>query len=274
MNRLVIPLLLISLSGCHQTQYYQRSFPLMGTYVKIKVEDSAQSKKAVKKTIERMKELELKFNRFDPKSEVSNINIGKKIITSEDFNNVMNLSIYLNKITKGAFNVKFGRGRTVLDFGAVAKGYIVDEAVKTLKKYGIKSAIVDAGGDMFCLGENNGMPWNVGIRDPKKKKGIAARLKLRNKALATSGEYETDYRHIVDPRTDGTVKSNVLSATVISDNAALSDGLATAFFILKSEESIALAEALEGVDCVIIVKDNEEIKFFISSDIMESVEIM
>ena len=128
---------------------------------------------------------------------------------------------------------------------------------------------------MFCLGDNKGVPWNVGIRDPKKKKEIIARLKLRNKAAATSGEYETDYPHIIDPRTGSTVKSNVLSATVVSESSALSDGLATAFFILKPEESIALAETLEGVDCVIISNVDGEMKFDISSGITaEEIDII
>ncbi|MCK4462910.1 MAG: FAD:protein FMN transferase [Candidatus Omnitrophica bacterium] len=249
----------------------------MGTIVNIKVERSLHSKKAVEEAVVRMKELEAKFNRFDKKSEVYKINIrgkGSKAEVSQDFRNLMNLAIYLNKITGGAFDVTLGKPGGKLDFGAIAKGYIVDEAVNIFKVYGVKSAIVDAGGDIFCVGDNKGNAWTVGIRDPKNKKNIIAKIKVRDRAVATSGAYEKKYPHIIDPRTGYPVKNNVLSATVISRKCATADALATALFVLKPEEGLALIEELDDADCVIICEEKDKIRFIISSDFMEGVEIL
>ncbi len=292
----ILLLLLVTLTGCTQSQYYKRSFLLMGTVVNIKVERSLHSKKAAEEAVARMKELEAKFNRFDKKSEVYKINIGDKdsgtdpirnfvntgskndisngVKMSEDLRNLMALSIYLNKITGGAFDVTLGKSGGKLDFGAIAKGYIVDEAVRVFKAYGVKSAIVDAGGDIFCVGDNKGNTWTVGIRDPRNKKNIIAKIKVRNKAVATSGGYEKKYPHIIDPRTGYPVKNNVLSATVISGKCATADALATALFVLKPEEGLALIEKLEGTDCVLICKEGDKVRFLISSDITEGVEVM
>ncbi len=269
--------LLVTLTGCTEAQYYSRSFPLMGTVINIKVEKSLHSKKAVREAIVRMKELEAKFDRFDKKSEVYKINTrdeSSEIKVSQDLRNLMDLSIYLNKITGGAFDATLGKPGGKLDFGAIAKGYIVDEAVKVFKVYGVKSAIVDAGGDIFCLGDNKGNAWTVGIRDPKNKKNIIARIKVRNRAVATSGSYEKKYPHIVDPRTGYPVKNNVLSATVISRECRTADALATALFVLKPDEALALIEELDDADCVIIYEEKDRIRFVVSSDITEGVEIL
>lgn len=278
LRNFILLFLLVTLTGCTQSQCYSRSFPLMGTIVNIKVERALHSKKAVAEAIARMKELEAKFNRFDKKSEVYKINTkdkNSKTEVSQDFRNLMNLAVYFNKITGGAFDVTLGKPDGKLDFGAIAKGYIVDEAVKVLKVYGVKSAIVDAGGDIFCVGDHKGNAWMVGIKDPKNKKNIIARIKVTNRAVATSGTYEKKYPHIIDPRTGGRpVKNNVLSATVISRECATADALATALFVLKPEEGLALIEDLDDADCVIICEEKDRIRFIISSDITEGVVLL
>lgn len=330
MKKIAALLLAISLAGCQNSSYYQRTFPLMGTTVSIKTENHSQSIEAVKKSILKMKELESRLNRFDKESEVYKINnLGKdnEINVSEDMLNLIELSIYLNNVSSGAFDItiaplldawniyskkdirypdktsidnaldavgmqnfilykdrrsiKFLNPNTKLDFNAVAKGYIVDVAAMLLKDNGIDSGIIDAGGDIICIGEHNKDAWTVGIRDPKNKRKIIVKLKLKNKAVATSGGYENfiiiknkRYPHIIDPRTGSPVRSSMLSATVISEDCAIADGLATAIFVLGPEEGLNMIEKLEGVDCIIIYEENGKMNFLISSNITESVEIL
>ena len=78
---------------------------------------------------------------------------------------------------------------TKIDFGSIAKGYAIGEAKKALVEAGIKSALIDAGGDIYALGTNNGKPWIIGIRNPRGD-GVVGALELSDVAVITSGDYE------------------------------------------------------------------------------------
>ena len=80
-----------------------------------------------------------------------------------------------------------------LTVGGVAKGYAVDRAVAVLRAAGIEHAIVNAGGDLYCLGVNRGRPWVVGIRHPDDPSGVLDTVLVSNQAIATSGDYQRYY---------------------------------------------------------------------------------
>lgn len=124
----------------------------------------------------------------------------------------------------------------LIDLSGVAKGYIVDRAVTKLKKSGITNALINAGGDIYCLGDNRGQPWLVGIRDPLGK--VVETVALSNKGVATSGNYQQFYQrddkfysHIIDPRVGYPVEREFLGVTVIASSSWEADLLATVFFI-------------------------------------------
>jgi thiamine biosynthesis lipoprotein len=126
-----------------------------------------------------------------------------------------------------------------IDLGGIAKGYMVDKAAAKLNSAGVKSALIKAGGDMYCLGNNKGRPWRVGIENPKALQGIIEAEDLEDEAISTSGNYEQffnynnkQYGHVIDPSTGFPVNNNIISVTVISHNAVTSDGLSTGFFIM------------------------------------------
>ena len=126
-----------------------------------------------------------------------------------------------------------------LDLSAIAKGYTVDKAISRLKQYGINNALINAGGDIYCLGKNNGSGWKVGIKDPASKRGILASISLSNEAVATSGNYEQffqykgkRYSHLINPHTGLPVNNGVLSVTVVAKNTTTADSLATGFFVM------------------------------------------
>jgi len=322
--------LIIFLSGCSRLGSYNRSIPLLGTIVNIKISDSSQPDAICSEAIKRMKDLEKSLSRFDPNSQVSVINNrqpDQAIPISDDVYQLLQLSTYLNSISEGAFDItvgplmkvwgfysdnkgvrpdesailaalddvgsdkisiddnknvlKIANPRIELDFSAVAKGYIVDRAAEVLKTGGVKNAIIDAGGDVLCIGLNNGNDCVVGIRDPRNRRGVIAKILMRGKAVATSGGYENfimldnkKIPHIIDPRTGYPPNNNVLSATVIADNLALADGLATSFYILEPDRSMKIAESLDSVDCIIIAREDGEIKFYISNGIQKDIEIL
>ncbi len=169
--------------------------------------------------------------------------------------------------------IVFKDPRARIDFGGIAKGYAVDEVVKVLRRRGIKSAVVNMGGDLYCMGDNMAAEgWSIGIRDPDDKKNIIAALRVKDKALATSGNYENfhiyggrEYGHIIDPKTGRAVRNNLRSVTVLADDCTTADALATAVFVLGEKKGLELAEKLAGIEVFLVVKDSSGARISISS---------
>jgi FAD:protein FMN transferase len=141
----------------------------------------------------------------------------------------------------------------ILDLGAVAKGLAVDTAARELQPY--QNFAIDAGGDLYLGGHNPaGEPWSVGIRHPRLHDQLIETLRVSDKAVCTSGDYERRGAdaagHILDPRT-GQPAGEVASATVVAPTAMLADAIATAAFVLGPEEGIELIERL-GLDGLIL----------------------
>ncbi len=145
-----------------------------------------------------------------------------------------------------------------LDLGGIAKGYAVDRAVALLRKAGITSAAVNAGGDISLIGDHAGQPWRIGIQHPRKQGEVLVTLPLVNRAVVTSGDYERfferdgiRYHHIFDPMT-GAPARLCQSVTVVAADAATADALATAAFVLGPEQGLQLLESEKGVEGLIV----------------------
>ena len=129
-----------------------------------------------------------------------------------------------------------------IDLGAIAKGYALDCAVRKLRLNGINSALLNAGGDVYCLGDKFGRPWQVAIKSARRK-GFFGYLELMDKAVATSGGYEqffsigdSRYCHILNPKTGRPADAGVVSVSVIASDCLTADALATSIFVLGKEE--------------------------------------
>ncbi len=118
-----------------------------------------------------------------------------------------------------------------LDLGGSAKGWAVDQAVDILRKRGVCSALVNAGGDLFVLGTPpEGNAWRIGVRRPDTGNHVAAEMDLRDCAVATSGGYERQGSTIVDPRDFHPIRFSG-STTVIAPRCGMADCLSTAAFV-------------------------------------------
>lgn len=145
-----------------------------------------------------------------------------------------------------------------LDFGAFAKGYGVDRAIEHVKNMGVNNAIVNAGGDLRAIGNKGGVPWTIGIRNPRGE-NIIASLKIDgDESIFTSGDYERyyeyngkRYHHILDPRT-GYPADKFSSVTVIHQSAALADAAATALFIAGPAEWERIAKQMNVEQAMLI----------------------
>ncbi len=149
---------------------------------------------------------------------------------------------------------------TAIDLGGIAKGYALDLAAKGLRDLGLSSALVDLGGNLYCIGEAGpGRAWRVGIRDPADRNRLFASLDLKDEAVATSGSYERfvtidgkRYGHIMNPAT-GRPAEGLLSATVVSKGATLGDGLSTALFVLGPKAAETLLLRYPQVQAVLVL---------------------
>lgn len=156
--------------------------------------------------------------------------------------------------------VKFTVQGVRLDLGAIAKGYAVDCAIKKIKQAGINSCLINAGGDIYCLGDKFGRPWRVAVKNPRGN-GYSGYLQLKDKAVATSGNYEQyfnnkgkRYCHIFNPRTGYPVDSDVVSVTVIAPDCLTADALATSTFILGKEKGLKLVRNFPNIEVKVIEK--------------------
>ena len=154
--------------------------------------------------------------------------------------------------------VEFKTPGMKIDLGGIAKGYAVDCAVNKLKIAGIKSCLVNAGGQIYCLGDKHGQPWKVAVRNPRGR-GVTEYLKLKDKSVATSGDYEQyfirhniRYAHILDPGTGYPASGGIAAVTVIADNGITADALSTAIFVLGKDKGQELAKKFPEVRVKII----------------------
>jgi len=162
-----------------------------------------------------------------------------------------NQEIYLNKA--GA----------VLDFGGIAKGFASRKLADKFSSLGIERALIDLGGNIQVVGSD----WNIGIRDPLDKDKIALKIKVNNQAVITSGAYERfkiingiKYSHFFDPRTGMPVKNKMLSASLIIEDGALADALATSFMIMGGDEAQKFLASHQDLNAILIIEEDNKIK--------------
>ena len=162
-----------------------------------------------------------------------------------------------------------------LDFNAVAQGYTSDLIAAYLESQGIKNYLVDTGGEIMAKGgKPDGKPWVVGIEKPAEnwdsEQIVQTRVPLRDRGLVTSGStrkyVERDgkrYSHCIDPTTGWPVDHQVLSVTVMAENATWADALASIGMVMGMEKSLPIIEGMDGVEAYYIyVNENNELETF------------
>lgn len=140
------------------------------------------------------------------------------------------------------------------NFGGVVKGYAVDRMMEKIRETGISDAYLNAGGEVKIMGESK----IIGIQHPRNPDTLLLNLKLKDMAVATSGDYEQYRRtkngivtHIIDPSKGITYDYN-RSVSVISDSAIIADALATGFLLLKEMEIFSIIDKLRNIEAVVV----------------------
>ena len=151
------------------------------------------------------------------------------------------------------------------DFGAVGKGYAADEAVIILEKNGIKSALLDFGGNIQTIGKKpDGSLWRVGIKNPWTGGAVCA-LSVESKAVVTSGGYERffedengkRYIHIFDPKNGHPCEGDLESVTIVTSSGKNADTLSTALFVMGKETAVEWWKQNPDFDFILLTKNHE-----------------
>lgn len=275
---------------------------MMGTFVEV-ISRDRNAPEIVFKEIKRIEKL---LSRFDPDSEISELNRSGKLLVSPETFYIIKKAKEFWQLTDGAFDITVGplleiwgfrdknyripdrneikralksvgsdkivlkeknnmvklkSLKVKLDLGAIATGYAIDCAVKRLREAGITSCLINAGGDIYCLGSKFGKPWKIAVQSPFEGK-FSDFLYLENKAVATSGDYEKyfikggkRYSHIFNPKTGYPCDSGIASVTVIAQDSLTADFLSTAIFVLGKEKGEALAKQFPDTQLIFKNRD-------------------
>ncbi|HSD59947.1 MAG TPA: FAD:protein FMN transferase [Burkholderiales bacterium] len=156
-----------------------------------------------------------------------------------------------------------------LDFGGYAKGLALDIAERQLQAQGVRSALINIGGNIIAIGRRGERPWRVGIQHPRRPSALATLELADGEAIGTSGDYQRyfelngkRYCHIIDPATGNPVEG-VQAATVLVPKGpaagTLSDVATKPMFIAGSTGWRDAARRM-GVDAALLIDARGEVQ--------------
>lgn len=155
---------------------------------------------------------------------------------------------------------------TEFDLGGIAKGYIADRLKEYLISRDIKSATINLGGNVLCIGSKpDGTPFSIGVQKPfADRNETAAAMEITGKSVVSSGIYERFfeedgrlYHHILNPATGYPYENDLIAVTIISDKSVDGDALSTTCFALGYEKGMDYAQSIPDVQAIFITDDYE-----------------
>ena len=157
-----------------------------------------------------------------------------------------------------------------IDLGGIAKGYIADQIKQLWLERGVKTGIIDLGGNVLLVGPSQHADelWTVGVQNPIKPRDVSlGAVKTSAKSIGTSGIYERkliidghEYHHMFDSKTGYPIKNNLASVTIISDKSIDGEIWSTIGFYQGIEQGKALIEVQPGIEAVFITKDLQAVE--------------
>ena len=134
-----------------------------------------------------------------------------------------------------------------IDCNGIAQGYTSDVIAKFLLSRGISNYLVDVGGELVALGNNDkGKPWSVGIERLPQGDGNQQWLMMTSGAVATSGNYRrffeeggTRFAHTINPLTGEAIHNNIIAVTVTAPDAITADAYDNALILLGVDKGLA-----------------------------------
>ncbi len=176
------------------------------------------------------------------------------------------LLVNYRDVTLRGNQLSFAKAGMEVDLGAIAKGYVADRIKDYLLSKGVKSAIINLGGNVLCIGERTDKtPFTVGIQKPFAQRQETIRtLSVSDQSVVSSGVYERYfekdgrlYHHILDPATGFPCENNLSAISILSETSLEGDCLSTACFVLGPEKGRELLENLSDTCGLFITNDGK-----------------
>lgn len=223
----------------------------MGMPITIEIVDGKAQPENFKAIFDYFFFIDEKFSPYKTTSELSAINRQELEPSdwSREMKEVFDLAAKTKQETAGYFNIVSPQG--LYDPSGLVKGWAVWKAALLLKQAGFGNFYIEAGGDIEAVGHNaRNEAWQIGIRNPFNKKEIVKILRLTDRGLATSGNYERG-EHIWNPKENNAPAKAIASLTVVGPNVYEADRFATAAFAM-GEAGINFIENLDGFEGYLI----------------------
>ena len=189
-------------------------------------------------------------------------NIGEeneRIPTEEEIRNALK-TVGTDKVQAQGYTLRVDEG-TLVDFGAIGKGFACALIYNYLLNTDINGAVVSVGGSIVAYGDYNkkGDNWRIAVSHPRDDKKYLGVISLDEGFVSTSGDYERyfekdgrRYHHILDATTGYPSESGLISVTVVAESGVMSDALSTACLLAGEKKAI---EILEGAGASAILVD-------------------
>jgi thiamine biosynthesis lipoprotein len=225
---------------------------VMGTVVSLDLRAADPGFGAVEDAMTWLHDVDRRFSTYRADSEIRRLDRGDLALAdaSPDVRWVLDRCAALQRATGGFFDV---RATGALDPSALVKGWAAQRAADILSAGGATDFCLSAGGDVVTRGD--ALPergWRVGVQHPHDRAAVAARLRVGDLAIATSGAYERG-AHVTTPVT-GTAPGGVLSVTVTGADLGTADAYSTAAFAMAGDGP-AWTLGLEGYEAMTILAD-------------------
>lgn len=225
---------------------------VMGTVFSIDVRDPGSYGHMIAEVIRWWHWVDHTFSPFRPDSKISRLNRAELTLydCGPQVAAVLSLCRRVKRVTGGYFDAS-ATGR--FDPCGLVKGWSIETASAMLTRAGARNHCINGGGDIRCAGQPEpGLPWHVGIADPRRCRQLAATVLVGNAAVATSGTAERG-PHILDPHTGGPATA-LASVTVIGPNLTWADAYATAA-VAMGEQAWPWLGTLDGHEGLVIAAD-------------------
>jgi len=142
-----------------------------------------------------------------------------------------------------------------LDVGAIGKGYATDRAADLLHSWGIRNALINAGGStIVAMGSPPGQAgWLLQARDPSHK--IDPQIMLKDESLSTSEQTaptllgKESAGHIIDPNTGMPLRTE-FAVSVVAKTGTESDALSTSLLLLGPAKGRTMIKDMAGVSAL------------------------
>lgn len=212
----------------------------------------------------RVEDLERRWSRFRPDSEISRMNEGRPCAVSGETAALLARAGDAARLTGGRFDagvlaavVGAGYDRAMgiatlpaacgFDPGGIGKGFAADLVVEELMEAGAAGACVNLGGDLRAEGSPGeaGPPWIVDIEDPFGGPPLV-RVGINRGAVATSSRLRRRWaggHHLIDPASGEPAATDAVAATAVAGTAWRAEAIATAAVVAGVAHGLALFES-------------------------------